>query len=127
MAIGIQVSNAQAANARDLLNRLSKSGLTDQLAFYGQLGVLALSSATPQDTGTTARSWDYVIKSGRSSSTLAWVNTNTNGGVNIAVILQYGHGTGTGGWVEGIDYINPAIQPVFKWILEDIRKKVSGG
>ena len=80
---------------------------------YGERGVQALASATPVDTGKTASSWSYEIIHEGDSWVLAFNNDNINDGRNIAILLQYGHGTGTGGYVRGRDYINPAIQPIF--------------
>lgn len=91
---------------------------------YGKRGVEALSSATPSDTGKTASSWTYEIKKTGSRATLTFLNSNMNGNVNIAIILQYGHGTGTGGWVEGRDYINPALQPVFDELADEAWREV---
>jgi hypothetical protein len=84
------------------------------LDIYGQLGVNALKSATPKATGKTASSWFYTITEDENSTTITWNNSNVNKGVNIAIVLQYGHGTGTGGYVSGIDYINPALAPIFE-------------
>ncbi len=84
------------------------------LDMYGQLGVNALKSATPKATGKTASSWFYTITEEENSTTITWNNSNVNKGVNIAIVLQYGHGTGTGGYVRGIDYINPALAPIFE-------------
>ena len=92
---------------------------------YGRQGVEALASATPKDTGRTAESWKYEIVRDRESATIRWYNTNENNGVNIAVILQYGHGTRNGGYVRGRDYINPAIQPVFDDIAETAWKEIT--
>lgn len=92
---------------------------------YGQLGVATLALMTPLDTGRTAGSWDYKIETASGRSSISFSNSNVNKGVNIAIILQYGHGTGTGGWVQGRDYINPAIQPVFDKITEDLWKEVT--
>lgn len=92
---------------------------------YGQEGVAALASATPVDSGLTASSWEYEIERGNGSVKINFKNTNFNNGVPIAIILQYGHGTGTGGWVEGRDYINPAIQPIFDKIAEAAWKEVT--
>ena len=91
---------------------------------YGREGVAALKSATPIDTGLTASSWYYEIKRTNNSVTISFHNSNIQNGVPIAVILQYGHGTGTGGWVQGRDYINPAIQPIFDKIANDAWKEV---
>lgn len=92
---------------------------------YGRAGVEALSNATPKDTGQTASSWYYEIKRSNGSVSIQFKNSNVHEGVPIAVILQYGHGTGTGGWVEGRDYINPAIQPIFDAIANNAWKEVT--
>lgn len=94
---------------------------------YGQRGVSALSAATPVDTGLTAASWDYEIKENKDAGqiSIVWNNYNIQNGINIAVILQYGHATGGGGWVEGRDYINPALQPIFDQLAEEAWKEVS--
>lgn len=92
---------------------------------YGRAGVEALASATPVDTGLTANSWYYKIEHSKNSSKITFLNSNVNKNVPIAIILQYGHGTGTGGWVSGQDYINPAIQPVFDQIADDAWKEVT--
>lgn len=92
---------------------------------YGKEGVAALASATPADTGKTAASWYYRVERGRGSAAISFHNSNIQNGVPIAIILQYGHGTGTGGWVQGRDYINPAIQPVFERIAEEAWKEVT--
>lgn len=92
---------------------------------YGAEGVAALSAATPVDTGNTARSWYYKIEDKRNSVSIAFYNSNVNKGVPIAIILQYGHGTRTGGWVEGRDYINPAVQPIFDKIAEHAWREVT--
>lgn len=91
---------------------------------YGRAGVAALASATPVDSGKTADSWYYEIKNKDGVASITFLNSNVNKGVPIAIILQYGHGTGTGGWVEGRDYINPAIQPIFDQIANDAWKEV---
>lgn len=90
---------------------------------YGEEGVAALMVATPLDTGRTASSWRYEIKIENNCIRLVFHNDNIQNGVPIAIILQYGHGTGTGGWVEGRDYINPAIQPVFDKIANSAWKE----
>ena len=98
-----------------------KVGILDK---YGREGVAALASATPTDSGKTAASWEYEIIRQNGSVSIVFKNTNVNKGINIAVILQYGHGTGTGGWVQGRDYINPAIQPIFDRIADEAWKEV---
>ena len=100
----------------------AKIGVLDK---YGKAGVAALASATPVESGKTAASWDYEIKRQNGSVSIEFTNSNINKGVNIAIILQYGHGTGTGGWVQGRDYINPAIQPIFDKIVEDAWREVT--
>ena len=100
----------------------AKIGILDK---YGKEGVAALASATPVDSGKTANSWYYEIKRQNGLVSIEFKNSNINKGVNIAIILQYGHGTGTGGWVQGRDYINPAIQPIFDKIADDAWKEVT--
>lgn len=92
---------------------------------YGREGVAALASATPVDTGQTANSWYYEIENKNGSATITFYNSNIQNGVPIAIILQYGHGTRNGGWVQGRDYINPAIQPIFDKIAEEAWKEVT--
>ena len=106
------------------LNKAKNLKIHSILEKYAQQGVQALSAATPVDSGLTASSWSYEIEAGRETATIHWTNTNTNKGVNIAVILQFGHGTGTGGYVQGRDYINPAMRPVFDKIAEDVWREV---
>ena len=92
---------------------------------YGREGVAALASATPVDTGKTAASWYYDIKINKESASITFDNSNIQNGVPIAIILQYGHGTRNGGWVEGRDYINPVIKPIFDKIAEEAWKEVT--
>lgn len=92
---------------------------------YGREGVAALASATPVETGLTASSWTYEIVRANGSVAIKFNNTNIQNGVPIAIILQYGHATGTGGWVQGRDYINPAIQPIFDRIANDAWREVT--
>lgn len=106
------------------MNRLKGLSKKSDLDKYGQRGVDALSAATPYDTGNTAGSWYYKINREGEVLSLEFCNSNVNKGVPIAIVLQYGHGTGTGGWVEGRDYINPSIQPIFDEILNDLWKEV---
>jgi hypothetical protein len=91
---------------------------------YGRAGVAALKSATPVDSGLTANSWYYEIKREKGSVSISFLNSNIQHGVPIAIILQYGHGTRNGGWVQGRDYINPAIQPIFDEIVNNAWKEV---
>ena len=92
---------------------------------YGREGVAALASATPVDSGLTASSWYYEITYTKSGSRITFYNSNIQNGVPIAIILQYGHGTGTGGWVQGRDYINPAIQPIFDRLADEAWREVN--
>lgn len=92
---------------------------------YGQEGVAALASATPVDTGQTANSWHYKIEQKNGSVSIGFYNTNIQNGVPIAIILQYGHATRNGGWVQGRDYINPAIQPIFDKIADTAWREVT--
>ena len=108
------------------LNTIKGSRYLNILDRYGQMGVNALASATPKDTGKTASCWTYEIERNDKRTTISWLNTNTNQNVNIAVILQYGHSTGSGGYVQGRDYINPAIQPIFDLIAQTAWKEVTG-
>jgi hypothetical protein len=100
----------------------ARIGILDK---YGREGVAALASATPVDTGLTASSWSYKVEHKNGSATISFHNSNIQNGVPIAIILQYGHGTGTGGWVEGKDYINPAIQPIFDKLADNAWREVT--
>lgn len=92
---------------------------------YGEAGVAALASATPVDSGETANSWSYKIEQRNGSVAIGFYNSNIQNGVLVAILLQYGHGTGTGGFVQGRDYINPAIQPIFDNIVQEAWKEVT--
>lgn len=107
------------------LTKLKRNSIIKSFEKYGRKGVAALASATPVDSGLTASSWAYRIDTTKTSITLVFYNTNIQNGVPIAIILQYGHGTGTGGWVQGRDYINPAIQPIFDEIANDAWREVT--
>lgn len=112
-------------NTEAFLNRMSKDQLFDSLTSYAQEGVAALARATPVDSGLTANSWTYEIVNKRGQHKIIFHNTNIVSGVPVAILLQYGHGTGTGGYVEGRDYINPVILPLFQKIADDIWKAVT--
>lgn len=113
------------AKTTHYFERAKKGAHLRVLERYGREGVAALSSATPVDTGRTANSWSYKITYSNGKATISFHNSNIQNGVPIAIILQYGHGTGTGGWVHGRDYINPAIQPVFDKIANDAWREVT--
>lgn len=92
---------------------------------YGDIGVSVLSAATPVASGLTAASWSYDVTHYKTYSKITWYNSNVEKGVPIAIILQYGHGTGTGGYVQGRDYINPGLQPIFDKMADDVWKEVT--
>lgn len=107
------------------LERAKEAARVGVLDKYGREGVAALASATPVDSGETAASWYYKIENKNGTATISFYNSNIQNGVLIAIILQYGHATGTGGWVEGRDYINPAIQPIFDMIVDSAWREVT--
>ena len=113
------------SNTNKFFEKMLTVAKTDFLEKYGQEGVKALSAATPTDTGDTANSWGYEIKRTNKGATISWFNTNVENGVNVAIIIQYGHGTRNGGWVEGRDYINPAMRSIFDAIAESAWKEVT--
>lgn len=104
---------------------MSRFNISDILNGYGQIGVDALISATPVRSGLTAGSWGYEVTRTSDQYKITWTNTHMHEGVAIAVLIQYGHGTGTGGYVQGIDYINPAIRPIFEEIANSVWKAVT--
>ena len=105
--------------------RIKETFNIGELNKYGEEGVAALESATPKDTGLTSRSWYYKLENKNGVAKISFCNSNIQNGVPIAIILQYGHGTRNGGWVEGRDYINPSIQPIFDKITEDAWREVT--
>ena len=107
------------------LERAKETVRLGDLDKYGRQGVAALSSATPIDSGLTAESWYYEIQNTKGSATITFYNSNVQNGVPIAIVLQYGHGTRNGGWVQGRDYINPAIQPIFDEIVNEAWREVT--
>jgi hypothetical protein len=107
------------------LDKMIKGDLFSSLDRYGQRGVDALRAATPVEGGLTASSWTYEIEKKGDTVTIWWVNTNQVNGFHVAIGLQYGHATGTGGWVEGYDYINPALRPIFDEIADAVWKEVT--
>ena len=121
------ISFRQKGNFSELtryLEKVKEKVKIGNLDKYGKEGVAVLSSATPVRTGLTANSWYYKIEQSKDSVTLSFHNSNIQNGVPIAIVLQYGHATRDGGWVEGRDYINPAIQPIFDRIAEEAWKEV---
>lgn len=120
---GVRVDGDFSKTSR-WLKGISKKPNLQLFAKYGEAGVRALSKATPVDTGKTADSWFYEIAEGDGRISVNFYNSNVNRGVNIAIILQFGHATRNGGWVQGIDYINPALKPVFKDMAKDAWEEV---
>lgn len=112
-------------NSEKWLKKALGSDYIDVLHEYGRKGVESLSASTPVDTGLTASSWYYKIEKNNGTISVNWYNSNINDGVNIAIILQYGHGTGKGGYVVGRDYINPALQPIFDAMADKAWKEVT--
>lgn len=117
--------SGSTSNTRDFLRKMQAPDLFSGIERLAQRGVTALEAATPSETGMTGAAWSYEIENTNGRITVWWNNDHIEGGVNIAVILQYGHGTGTGGYVAGRDYINPALQPVFDEIAAEMWKKVT--
>lgn len=111
-------------NLESFLNRAGKFDMRSILDRYGREGVEALRSNTPIDSGLTASSWDYYVDTNKRTSKIVWTNTHNISGVNIAIILQYGHATKNGGYVQGQDYINPAIRPIMDKIADDVWREV---
>lgn len=110
---------------RNFLQSMTQQPYLNILDKYGVLGVRALSEATPKDTGVTAGSWGYRVEKNREGVRIVWTNTNRNDGVCIALLLQYGHGTKNGGYVEGVDYINPAMRPIFEKLAAEAWSEVT--
>lgn len=124
----MDIAVSQSGDFRNLEQFLKNAERGDYLKVlerFGRMGVDALSAATPIESGTTANSWNYEIVRKNGGAEIDFNNSNINKGVNIAIIIQYGHGTGTGGYVQGIDYINPALRPVFEQIADAAWKEVT--
>lgn len=122
------ISYRQRGSFKNLTNFLERAKETFNVGIldkYGRQGVAALASATPIDSGETANSWGYVIEQEKGSVTITFTNKNIQNDVSIAIILQYGHGTKNGGWVEGRDYINPALRPIFDKLVDEARREVT--
>ena len=115
----------EGADTLKFLKRIKDLRIESILRKYGEAGVSALMAATPVDTGKTASMWGYEIEKTSNGWTINWTNDNINNYVNIAVILQYGHGTGTGGYVAGRDYINPAMAPIFDELADEAWNEVT--
>ena len=113
------------SKTKRFFEKLKEAARLKILEKYAQMGVSALSAATPVDTGLTAGSWTYEIENSNGSAVIRFLNTHVNKGVNIAIILQYGHGTRNGGYVQGRDYINPATKSAFDKMVADLWKEVT--
>ena len=120
------ISKGNFKKTEEMLKRSGNWSSKIDLDKYGSKGVAALKEATPKDTGLTANSWSYKITRSKNSVIISLENSNINDGVPIAIILQYGHGTRNGGWVEGYDYINPAVRPIFDELAKAAWKEVKG-
>lgn len=118
-------SSGNFKNTETFLRRATKIDYLRILDKYGREGVSALSSATPKDSGLTASSWGYKITNSRGSYKITWTNSHIVDGAPIAILIQYGHGTGNGGYVPGRDYINPAIKPILDKIADEAWREVT--
>lgn len=125
MPISFEVTGSTAKTSEFLKKMQNPDQFFSGLETIAQRGVEALRAHTPMDSGLTAASWGYRIEKSSSGISIVWTNTNVHSGANVAILLQYGHGTGTGGYVAGRDYINPAIKPIFDEIANDVWKKVT--
>lgn len=118
-------STGSFSKTESALKRMRKPDILSILQSGGREGVSALVQATPIDSGLAADSWDFVVSSDRGKYTITWTNNDVENGFPVAIMLQYGYGTGTGGYVQGRDYINPAIQPIFDSIADKVWKAVT--
>jgi hypothetical protein len=118
-------SQGDWSSTEEFLRKAKEGLIFERLNAWGAVGVAALAAATPRDSGTTAASWHFEAKRTATGYTMDWHNNNINAGFNVALGLQYGHGTGTGGYVVGRDYINPAIRPVMDAIVEAAWREVT--
>lgn len=117
-------SSGDFDKTRRFIDRVLKRDIFDKLDQYGRVGVDALAAATPVETGITSESWGYRVFNGRTRCGITWYNTNTVNGIPVVILIQYGHATRTGGYVEGRDFINPAIESVFEQIAADVWREV---
>lgn len=111
--------------AEKFFNRVLRRDYLNILDRYGQKGVEILQQVTPTDSGTTADSWNYGIEQGDGKVTVYWTNSNENNGVNIAILLMYGHATQNGSYIQGFDFVNPALRPIFKQMAYESWKEVT--
>lgn len=118
------ITKGDTHNMERFLNNIQKLRWESTLTKAAEAGVKALEAATPIDSGLAARSWTYEIERGRGGYTIVWKNTDVESGFPVALMIQYGHGTGTGGYVQGRDYVNPAMRPIFDQLAQDVWKAV---
>lgn len=118
-------SKGNFSKTTKFLNKCLNQDYLNVLDKYGQKGVDALRRATPKDSGLTADSWDYIITKKKNDVRIHFVNSNIQNGANVAILLQYGHATKSGSFVQGIDYINPALEPIFQKIADEAWKEVN--
>lgn len=119
------VSKGDLKKTEAFLLAMSKLDIRQVAEAGARKGVKALAAATPEDSGLASRSWDYKISGGKNGITISWINTDVETGFPVAIMLQYGYGTGTGGYVQGRDYINPAMKPIFDQIATQVWKAVT--
>lgn len=124
--IKLSSSGGNFRNTTKFLQSIDPHYILNRLEKYGQLGVERLREYTPKDTGKTADSWTYRVFVGKDRASISWDNTNTKDGIPIALMIQYGHGMPHGGYVKGVDYINPALEPIFEAIKDSLWKEVTG-
>ena len=121
----ISISNFGSFNKTDkFLKKMSENSIYSVLQKYGEIGVAELAAATPIDSGRTSSAWDYRVIIERTNARVQWYNNNENQGFSVAIGLQYGHGTGTGGYVIGRDYINPTMRPIFDKIADQVWNEI---
>ena len=109
------------------INAMKREEAFAFLNAFGQQGVEALANSTPVDTGLTSNSWDYEIVKNKGRYSIVWTNSNTEPGIPVAILIQYGHATKDGGWVQGRDYINPSVRPLFDKIADQVWERVKNG
>lgn len=119
------ISKGSFDHTESFLKAMTNQNVRAVLEAYGQKGVVALSSATPVDTGLAAQSWTYEITQKGKSFTIAWKNTDIENGFPVVIMLQHGHGTGSGGYVQGRDFINPVLRPLFDQMSDELWKEVT--
>ena len=121
----ISITNSGSFNKTDkFLKKMSENSIYSVLQKYGEIGVAELAAATPVDSGRTSSAWNYRVIIERSNARVQWYNSNENQGFSVAIGLQYGHGTGTGGYVIGRDYINPTMRPIFDKIADQVWNEI---